>query len=218
MPSASEEQEPVNKERKPTVRKAWQWVKGVPTFWKGVGAVATTVATILGILPWVFPSLQPQPPSSETWAEITALREGPHLSLGEYIQRPGVGAEARRDAETLSEEDRERVGSILFFDVEATGYEGESIHAVWSLYEVDTGKAISGLTNQKAWPYSLLAPRSQSRKLSLETWVPFSREHEDPVLASLELFGGEEEGRLDYEEVTISAQNEGKAAKASTNP
>ena len=83
---------------------------------------------------------------------------------------------------------------------------------------MDTWKAISGLTNQKAWPYSLLAPKSQSRKLSLETWVPFPRESEGPVLASLELFGGEEEGRLDYEEVTISAQNEGKVAKASTNP
>jgi hypothetical protein len=160
MPATGDkEQKPVTDEQKSIFRKSREWFKGVPSVWKGVGAVVSTVATILSIWSWLFP-----PSSSETWAQITTLREGPHISLEEFIQRPGVDAEARTDAETiLSAEQRDRVGSVAFFDVEATGYEGEPIHVRWSVYEANPGKAISDLTNQTAWPNPSIEPKSERR-------------------------------------------------------
>jgi len=206
MPTASEEQEPTPQEQKSIVQRTWQSFKDVPTLWKGVGAVATTLATILSILPWLDPSLQPQPPSSETWAALSNVKEGPHVRLREYIQRPRVPAERRRDAETMvSEEDKERVGSIVYFDLEAEGYEGEPIHIVWTLYEVDSGTLISsGLANQKAWPFSLIEPLSQSRGLELETWVPLPQGREEPFVVGLDVFGSETEGPLANEEVIVN--------------
>ena len=208
MPATGDKQEP-REERRSNVQKALDWFKDVPTFWKGVGVVASTVATILGILTFLFPSLQRQPPPSETWADLSDLKAGPSVSLEEYIQRPGVPTSARRDAETsVAEEDRKKVGRVVYFDLEAKGYQGEPIRIVWSLSEADTGKLIGGLTAQKAWPNSLIEPKSQSRKLALETWVPLPRERKGPFVVGLEVFGGgESEGRLEYEEVTIGSRN-----------
>jgi hypothetical protein len=203
---------------KSTVSRIWQRLKGLPNFWKGVGAVVSTFAAILGVAAWLFPSLQPQPPSSETWADLSNLAEGPHLTLNEYLQRPGVPATDRQNAENLlGGEDKGKVGSVVFFDVEVKGYRGEPTHIVWSLYEEGTRKPVVGLTNQKAWPYSLIEPRSETRKLALETWVPLPRESKGPFVLSLEMFGGEGEGRLDYEEVTIQGQDAETPAKATTN-
>jgi hypothetical protein len=181
--------------------------------------VVPCLAAFLGIVAWLFPSLQPQPPSSETWADLSNLAEGPHLTLTEYLQRPGVPATAKKDAENqLGGEDKERVGSIVTFNVEVQGYRGEPTHIVWSLYEEGTRKPVVGLTNQKAWPYSLIEPRSETRKLALETWVPVPLESKGPFVLSLEMFGGEGEGRLDYEEVTIHGQDTGTPGKVTTNP
>lgn len=187
--------------------KALAWFRDVPTLWKGIGAVATTVATILGILPWLFPSISPQPPPSEVWADLADPRAGPQMALAQYIQRPGVPAGARRDAQALGGEAGERVGAVVYFDLSAEGYEGEPIRIVWSLSDADTGEPVAGLTNQKAWPNSLIEPQSRSRRLALETWVPLPRGHQGPFLVSLEAFGGEGEGRLDYEEVTVGPQD-----------
>src|ERR687886_264635 len=85
---------------KTPVSRTWERLKGLPNFWKGVGAVASSLAAILGVAAWLFPSLQPQPPSSETWADLTNLAEGPHLTLNEYLRRPGVPSTAKQDAES----------------------------------------------------------------------------------------------------------------------
>jgi hypothetical protein len=202
----NKKQKAVTDEQKTTVHRTWEWLKGLPSLWKGVVAVATGLAAVLGVVASLFPSWLPQPPSSETWAEITALREGPHISLEDFLQRPGIAPEAKTDAETiLSAEQRDKVGSVVFFEVEATGYEGEPIHIVYSVYEANTDKAISELTKQPAWPNNSIEPKSEGRKLALETWVPFPREGEGPFLVSLHLYGDDPaEGRLDEEEVTIS--------------
>jgi hypothetical protein len=203
---------------KTSVSRTWERLKGLPSFWMGAGAVASSLAAILGVAAWLFPSLQPQPPSAETWADLSNLAEGPHLTLDEYLQRPGVSATAKQDAEnSLGGADRGRVGSVVFFDVEVKGYRGEPTHIVWSLYEEGTRKPVVGLTNQKAWPYSLIEPRSETRKLALETWVALPQERKGPFVLSLEMFGGEGEGRLDYEELTIHGQDAETPAKATTN-
>src|SRR5215212_4917407 len=120
MSPASEEPKPTTQEQKSLVPRGWQWFKNVPPFWKGIGGLVTTIATILTIVAWLFPSLPPQPPSSETWVEVSKLEEGPHITLERFIQGGAVPEKAKRDADSLfSKEDRERIGSVIRFEVQA---------------------------------------------------------------------------------------------------
>jgi hypothetical protein len=183
------------------------WFKGlsrVKTLIVGLGGVAGALVAIYSLATLLFPALQPTPPSLVAKATLSNPEVIPNVTLGEYIQQSTIVTE-KNVASSLSDEQRQRLGSIIYFDVELRGYEGQRCDLRWSIYDADTKQPISGLTQQPAWPTAILVAHHQVSKSQWETWVPFPREGHGPFLVRLEIYTnvGEQEVRLDATEVTI---------------
>lgn len=176
-----------------------------------LGAMAGALAAVYGLAIALFPTLQPTQPSMEATATLSNLKVEPNITLGEYLGRPGVPAQAVEDAtDRLSEEQRERAGSIVYFDVELRGFEGEPCFLRWSVYDAKSRKPVTGLTGQSAWPSDKIVPNHQVSRAVKETWVPFPQNGRGPFLIDLELYTiiDESEARLDSEEVTTDTRSE----------
>ncbi len=197
-----------DEERKPTV-KAWIQGIGSANRWiLGIGGVATALGAIFTLVFMLVPGLKPEP-SPGGKATLSDPRVVPNVTLREYLQRPGVPGKAVEDAASRSsEEELERVGSIIYYDVELVGLKGEDCYVRWSVYDANTGEPIEGLIDQRAWPVDLIRPLSQDNKTRQETWVPFPQYSQGPFLVSVELYTpvGETQVRRDSVEVTINTQ------------
>jgi hypothetical protein len=194
----------------PSHPKMWQLIGRLKDQYQKVGWVtkllvsaAGALATTLSIVAFFFPALQPTPPSSEAKANLSSPQVFPNVTLGEYIRQsrmPMKGA-----ASSLSDEERQRLGNIVYFDVELKGFDGQLCYLRWSVYDADTKQPISGLTQQPAWPTTKLVAHHQKSKSRWETWVPMPREGRGPFLVNLEIYTnvGKQQVRLDATQVTI---------------
>jgi hypothetical protein len=130
----------------------------------------------------------------------------PNVTLGEYLQQLEQQDRLIKDsANSVSDEQRQRLGNIISFDVELKGFEGQLCYLRWSISDADTKEPINGLTQQPAWPTAKLVAHHQTSKSEWETWVPFPEHSRGPFLVRLEIYTTveEQEVRLDSTEVTI---------------
>jgi hypothetical protein len=178
----------------------------------GVAAIGSAVSMMFTGAAWLFPSIKPPPPSVESEANLSNLEVVPNVTLGEYFQWPGMPA--KDVASRLSEEQLQRLGSIIYFDVELKGFAGERLALKWSVFDADTTRPIRGLTNQGAWPSNFVRPQHDVSRRQLETWVPFPQNGRGAFLVRLDVYatldGGE--ALLDSEEVEVSTLDNGTAA------
>jgi hypothetical protein len=209
-PTLDENPKPtLDEDPKPTLRARIQGLGRLKAWLIGLGAVAGALTTLLTLVFLLVPGWKPTGSPTEVRATLSNLQAEPDVTLREYLRRPGVPLKAGEDANNLlREEELDRVGSVIYFDVELKGFEGECCHAVWSMYDAKTKKLVSeGLTNQSAWPSDPLTSRSQVNSAPHTTWVPLPRDREGPFLVRLEIYTTVDgaEVRRDYEDVTIDA-------------
>src|SRR5215217_998186 len=102
---------------KATRVKAWIGKSGRLKAWIiGLGAVAGALTAVLALLFMLVPGLKPSELPSEARATINKeeLRAEPNVTLREFVQQPGIPTEAIEYANNLSEEELERVGSVVY--------------------------------------------------------------------------------------------------------
>lgn len=207
--ASSEEATSKEEGRKSNVKKTWGWLAGLPTLWKVVVGVVPVVSTILTTLFLLMPSLKPPEPPTEGGATLSDLRVMTNITLGEFLQRPGIPEEAVAYGNQLSEEQLEQLGSALYFDVELKGPREEAYYLRWSVYDAKTGKPFDGLTNRSAFPSDIVRPHSPVSQRELMTWIPLPQDDSSPFLIDLEIYRVIEEMEvpLDSKEVPVGTQD-----------
>lgn len=173
----------------------------------GLVTVGTAIGMLFTVVVWLFPSLQRLPPSEEGGATLSNLDVIDTVTLEEYLERPGMPVKVpASEISQLSQERRQRLGSIIWFDLELKGFAGKSVSLKWSVFNTDTGKPVGGLTEQPAWPWKSVQPQHNVSKNQYETWVPFPRNNKGTFLVILEVYATIEgnEKRIDAEEVKVT--------------
>ena len=131
----------------------------------GIGAVAGALTAVFAFIFLLFPNLNPPLEGSAT---LSISRVEHNVTFGEYLQRPWVPNEGALE----SDEQREMVGNVIYFDVETQGFARQEAYTRYTLYDTDTEKPVSGLAFRSAWPSDIVIPSKQTSKAQLETWVP----------------------------------------------
>ena len=200
-----------NKEQRKPTAKAWIERIGRAKAWiLGIGAVAGALTAILTFVFMLWPTLKPPEPSTEGRATLSnpqVFRD--YVTLEEYLQRPErTELQVSELRNQRSEEQLERVGSIIYYDVELKGLKGQRCYLRWSVYEADTEQPIAGLVDRPAWPSAVIKSFSSDNRSRQETWVPYPQYSQGPFLVRLELYTGSNETQMrrDSAEVTIPAR------------
>ena len=174
-----------------------------------------TVGTAIGMLFTVVAHLFPQP-KEEAGATLSDVRVIRTMTLEQYVRSspPDVTEEAKDEVLQKSQEERQRLGSVLQYTLELKGFAGERVSLKYSVIHTDTGMPVPGLREEKAWPQVAVTPQSKDSKNQYETWVPFPQSNEGPFSVRLEVYApsirGDERQRIEAKEVTMSAErNEG---------
>lgn len=175
----------------------------------GLVTVGTAITMIFAAVAWLFPSIQPPPPSTEGGGTLSNLEVVSSVTLEEYLQYPGMPAKVR--ASELSQEQRQRLGNIIRFDLELKGFAGKRVSLKWSMFDAATGKPVDGLTEQPAWPQNYVRPQHNVSKNQFETWVPFPQNTEATFVVGLEVYSTIEgsQVRMDSEEVKVTTPGKG---------
>jgi hypothetical protein len=157
-------------ERKPTLKGRIERLGRVKAWIVGLGAVATALTSVYALATTLFPALKPSQSPTQIRATLSNLTVEPGVVLGEYLGRPGVPAEAKEDAANqLSEEQLRKVGNVVYFEVEFTGFQRKSCYFRWSMHHADSRKPVDEFTNQPAWPSEEIQPHTQVSRAQFET-------------------------------------------------
>ena len=81
----------------------------------GIGAVAGALTAVFAFIFLLLPNLNPPLEGSAT---LSISRVEHNVTFGEYLQRPWVPNEGALE----SDEQREMVGNVIYFDVETQGF------------------------------------------------------------------------------------------------
>lgn len=119
---------------------------------KQIAAVAAAIVTILGLVFLLFPHLKPREPLQTRAASLSNVRVSP----------------------------RESEGIVVRFNAQITGYLGQSLPVMWTLYDTETGRPAryaQALGPQEAArrtgsPTASFAPRVESQSFSAEIHIP----------------------------------------------
>jgi hypothetical protein len=140
-----------------------------------VGAVASAVGAVLGIVFVLLPGLKPEPPPAAKSAALTKIALERDVSYSQYLQRvnlpPGDTDEARLA----------RRGVFVQFNVEIVGYKGKELPLRWSLYDAQTGEQV------RASESVTLEAEATSDSASWHFWSPLPRGR-GPFYFLLQLF------------------------------
>jgi hypothetical protein len=175
-----------------------------------------TVGTAIGMLFTVVAHLFPPPSIKEkTGATLSDIHVKRTMTLENYIRSSAdVPDKVKVQVSRKSQEDRQRLGSIIRYTLELKGYAGERVSLKYSVIHTDTGMPVPGLKQEPAWPQVTVIPQSKDSENQYETWVPFPQNNEGPYSVSLEVYAppirGDEKKRIEVAEVTMPAErNEG---------
>jgi hypothetical protein len=193
-----------------------KWLKISPKRLKIIGATVTAISSIvIPLVTWWHPSTPPPTKAGAMLSNIEVVYPG--VSLRNYMQEPEVPQKAR-DANNLSREDLQRVGHIIYFDVQYWGLAGNPTSLRWSMYKADTREPVEGLTNQRGWPFAGGPPGHHDSSAREEIWVPSPQYTSGPFLVKLMIFDDKREAQLDSKEVTIDDETQNRGtAKDATN-
>lgn len=186
----------------------------------GVVTVGTAISMISGRVTGILSFLNPSP-SPEGSIQLSKLKvESNDVTLGQYLSWPNVPAQDQRLK--LSEEDRQRLGSVIDFDLNVKGFEDRTVYLKWTVFYANPMRTVDGLTKQPAWPSNQAQPQRRSSKRKFQTWVPFPRNDKGTFLVSLEAdVHDPDNGKLvpyDSEEVKVRTPDEEPASSPGPRP
>jgi hypothetical protein len=101
-----------------------------------IGAVASAIAAILGLLFLFLPGLKPKGPPAQKRAEIGLLKVERPVTYEQYLERTNLPGGDYTKAYLR------RPGVFVQFDVEIVGYEGVRLPLRWSLYDARSGSQV----------------------------------------------------------------------------
>jgi hypothetical protein len=105
-----------------------------------VGQITAVVGLITGILTLVFivrPGWQPTPPPDEGKAEISEIAVVQPVTFRRYLQRLGLSAG------TMSQQQLKRLGVLVEFHYEITGFRQKQLPLRWELNDTATNDLVA---------------------------------------------------------------------------
>jgi hypothetical protein len=145
---------------------------------KSVAAVVAFVATLLGIVFVLWPSLRPEPPPPTRQADLSGLELERPVTFGAYLGRINQPAGGLEDA-VLEER-----GALASFDFAIVGYKERRLPLVWQLIDARNGKVLDqsrdvfiepeALRDSGSWPVWVPLPNGRKRRvfIQLELYEP----------------------------------------------
>jgi hypothetical protein len=129
---------------------------------KQIGAAASALGAVLGVIFVLVPSLKPDPPPALKRASIGVLDVQRPVTYRQYLERTGL-AGGDYDSSYLA-----RPGVFAEFDVSIEGFEGIDLPLRWSLHDVSGGQ----VSESKS---TILRAEAPSDRATWHVWAPLPR-------------------------------------------
>jgi hypothetical protein len=136
---------------------------------KGAAAVMAFVATVLGIVFLLWPSLKPEAPSATRHVALGHLTLERPVTFGAYLKR------ISQQAGGLEPAVLKQRGALAAFDFTIEGYKNRGLPLEWQLIDAATGNRLDGnrdlsikpeVTKDSGnWPLWVPLPRGRQRRL-----------------------------------------------------
>jgi hypothetical protein len=139
-------------------------------------AVVGFVATVVGLIFVLWPSLKPEGPPPERGARLENLTLDQPLTFGQYLDRKELSKAPYGPAEL------ERRGAYVEFDYTIEGYKDKLLPLRWQLIDAGSHQQVAQSRDIRIKP---LAPTDQG---SWEVWIPIPRDPARSYFVQIELF------------------------------
>lgn len=162
-----------------------------------IGGVVSTLATVIGLIFVLAPSLKPEPPPLRKEADFREIEVERNVTRAQYLQR------IDRGPGSYAPQQLRESGVLVRFNVLMTGHKGDDLPLRWALYDARTGSQIHrdmGTT---------LTPEAETDEASWQVWTPLPEER-GPYYVLLQLF--EEDGLVPIDHAQSSAFQGGEPA------
>jgi hypothetical protein len=136
---------------------------------KGAAAVVAFIATVLGIVFLLWPSLKPEPPSPTRHVALSDLTLEHPVTFGAYLKR------INQQAGGLEPAVLKQRGALAAFDFTIEGYKNRNLPLEWQLVDAGTGDKLDGnrdlsikpeVTKDSGnWPLWVPLPKGKPRRL-----------------------------------------------------
>jgi hypothetical protein len=138
------------------------WVRP-GTLIKVVAAGVPLVATAVGLVFTLWPSLKPSDPPELKAASLEIRRVDHPVSFGQYLRRAELPTTGQTRAQLA------RVGALVQFDLAMQGYKGARLPLRWVLIDARNGDVVSQSKNV------LFEPLADDDRVSWQEWVAIPR-------------------------------------------
>ena len=139
---------------------------------KGVAAVVAFIASALGVIFVLVPSLKPEPPSPTRNVELRHMTLEPAVTFGAYLKR------INQPAGGLEKAVLRQHGALASFDYTIEGYKNRTLPLAWQLVDASNGNRLDGnrdlsikpevTKDSGTWPVWSALPGGRPRRLFIE--------------------------------------------------
>ena len=143
---------------------------------KGAAALVAFVASVLGIIFLLWPSLKPETPSPTRGVSLSGLKLERPVSFGAYLRR------IHQPAGGLSEAMLNDLGALASFDFVIEGYKDRQLPLVWQLIDARDGNVLDENRDLS------LEPEVNRDSGNWPIWVPLPKDARRRVFIQVELY------------------------------
>jgi hypothetical protein len=138
-------------------------VRSLPRVARAVAAIVGFVATVLGMVFVLWPSLKPDAPPTDRGAKLSDAQVEPGLTFGQYLDR------IEQSRRPYGPADLGRRGAFVEFDFSVRGYKDKSLPLRWQLVEARSGVQLDQSRDLR------VKPQVSTDAGSWNVWVPLPR-------------------------------------------
>jgi hypothetical protein len=143
---------------------------------KSIAAVVAFIASLLGIVFLLWPSLKPEAPSPTRNVELSGLTLEPSVTFGAYLGRINQPPGGLEDA-VLKER-----GALASFDFVIEGYKDRPLPLAWQLIDARGGEVLDENRDIR------LEPEVTKDSGTWHVWVPLPKGERKRVFIMIQLF------------------------------
>jgi hypothetical protein len=133
------------------------------------------VATVLGVVFVLWPSLKPEGPAPSRRAAVSNVTLERNVAFGQYLDRVKISRASYGPA------DLARRGVLVEFDYTIEGYKGKRLPLRWQLLDAqsadqvaqseDLGITAEATTDRGTWPLWVAVPRGATRRFTINIQI-----------------------------------------------
>jgi hypothetical protein len=135
----------------------------LPRVARATAAIVGFVATTIGIVFGLWPSLRPDPPATNRGAKLSDAQVEAGMTFGQYLDR------IEQSRKPYGETDLARRGAFVEFDFSVRGYKDKFLPLRWQLVEARSGTQLDQSRDLR------LKPQVSTDAGSWSVWVPMPR-------------------------------------------